>query len=132
MDDQNNPQTSKVDKNKLAVGAIVAFVLQGAFVTGCSEYYSGAAQADAYDFPTQPAPGTEYSLNGKLSESQVRDLLYLDFSQGQSYDAIKSRFGFPAYRDGQADFYQMQNGNYAAIYYDSNGRAIDFRLGDSF
>jgi hypothetical protein len=79
-----------------------------------------------------PTPGMQpYGVDGALDQSEVLALLYLDFSQGQSYEAIKNRFGYPAMRNSTSDFYVMPNKHYAEIVYDASNRAIALRLGDS-
>ncbi|MBD2054472.1 hypothetical protein H6F88_00210 [Oculatella sp. FACHB-28] len=88
------------------------------------------APADATSPATTPAPGTQpYGLDGTFQTEDILTLQYLSFPQ--SYTAIKDRFGFPAYRDSQADYYKLPNGNWAAIYYDSSGNAIAYSFSDS-
>jgi hypothetical protein len=82
--------------------------------------------------PVVPTQGLQpYGVDGTLDQSEVLALLYLDFSQGQSYEAIKDRFGYPAMRGGSSDFYLMPNGHYAELVYNQANTAIALRLGDS-
>ena len=67
------------------------------------------AAVEATEPGASPPPGLEpYALDGTLSEADIVALLHLQFPQ--SYEAVSSRFGFPAYRDSHADYYQLPNG----------------------
>jgi hypothetical protein len=77
----------------------------------------------------QPTRLQPYGLNGQIEQEDIVSLLYLDFTYGQSYQAIRDRFGFPAYREGSADYYKIKGSNrLVAIYYDRNGNAIGYQF----
>ena len=79
--------------------------------------------------PAAPPAGLQpYGLDGQLSASEINALLYLQFPQ--SYKAISSRFGFPAYRDGATDYYQLPNGHWVAVDY-AGTTATGYRFSDS-
>ena len=79
--------------------------------------------------PAAPPPGLQpYGLDGQLSKSDIHTLLSLQFPQ--SYEAMSSRFGFPAYRDGAADYYQLPNGHWVAVDY-AGATATGYRFSDS-
>jgi hypothetical protein len=82
-------------------------------------------------FVTAPQPTRlqPYGLNGQMGDYELVSLLYLDFTHGQSYQAMKDRFGFPAYRDGSADYYKIKGSNrLVAVYYDQSGKAIGYQF----
>lgn len=99
----------------------------------------GCSQAELSELLGQPAEATAlsavppaglepYGLDGQLVESEIQALLYLQFPQ--SYGAMQSRFGFPAYRDAASDYYQLPNGHWVAI--DYNGTtATGYRFSGS-
>lgn len=72
--------------------------------------------------------GQPYSVDGQLTQQDINTLLHLSWPQ--SYDAIKDRFGLPAYRDGQLDYYQLPNGHWTAIQY-QDSTAIRYSFSDS-
>jgi hypothetical protein len=79
--------------------------------------------------PAAPPAGLEpYGLDGQLSETDIKALLYLQFPQ--SYEAMQDRFGFPAYRDGAADYYELPNNRWVAVDY-SGATATGYRFSDS-
>lgn len=63
----------------------------------------------------------EYGSGDALSDQQLFELDHLAFPQ--SYEAIKSRLGFPHWRSGQNDYYRLESGNYITIRY-SRGKAV--------
>lgn len=77
---------------------------------------------------TPSATAQPYGLDGQLSEQDTKVLTHLTWPQ--SYDAIKDRFGFPAYRDDAADYYKLPNGHWAAIFY-TGAQATSYSLSDS-
>ncbi|NEP20085.1 MAG: hypothetical protein F6J97_24910 [Leptolyngbya sp. SIO4C1] len=84
---------------------------------------------EATSVTAAPPPDLQpYGLDGQLNESELRALLYLQFPQ--SYEAMKARFGFPAYRDGVADYYQLPNHRWVAIVY-AGKTATGYRFSDS-
>lgn len=84
---------------------------------------------EATEPSASPPPGLEpYGLDGTLSEADIVALLHLQFPQ--SYEAVSARFGFPAYRDSHADYYQLPNGRWAAIQY-AGTTATGFQFSDS-
>ena len=64
----------------------------------------------------------------RYSQEWASALLHLQFPQ--SYEAVSARFGFPAYRDSHADYYQLPNGRWAAIQY-AGTTATGFQFSDS-
>lgn len=102
-------------------------------LVGCSGRWGGVAIATktGLDVTKSAVPSETaqpYGLDGQLSEQDTKALTHLTWPQ--SYDAIKSRFGFPAYRDDAADYYQLPNGHWAAIYY-TGAQATSYSLSDS-
>ena len=102
------------------------------FLIGCSngsQISLLSESAEAVAPSAVPPAGLEpYGLDGELNESEIKALLYLQFPQ--SYEAISERFGFPAYRDSGADYYQLPNERWVAIYY-SGYTATGYRFSDS-
>lgn len=67
-------------------------------------------------------PGNSYR---SLSHSEYISLLYLNFPQSER--AIVSRYGQPLQREGNYDYYPIENRGYARISYVGN-RAQSFRV----
>ncbi|MEM9804917.1 MAG: hypothetical protein AAF959_06530 [Cyanobacteria bacterium P01_D01_bin.56] len=109
-----------------------SIALTTAFLIGCSngsQISLLSEPAEAVAPSAVPPAGLEpYGLDGELNESEIKALLYLQFPQ--SYEAISERFGFPAYRDSGADYYQLPNDRWVAIYY-SGYTATGYRFSDS-
>lgn len=73
-----------------------------------------------------PFKGAEqYGVEGTITASEANTLRYIDFSKGQTYHDLKSRIGFPKYRNGNTDYYEAANG-YLAIDY-KDGKAYGHR-----
>jgi hypothetical protein len=67
-----------------------------------------------------------YGVDGQWSEQDLQALLHLAFPQ--TYADMQGRFGFPGYRDAQADYYQLEETSHIiAIDYDG-ATAIGWRL----
>ncbi|NEP19300.1 MAG: hypothetical protein F6J97_20795 [Leptolyngbya sp. SIO4C1] len=77
---------------------------------------------------TPSASAQPYGLDGSLSKEDVIALVHLSWPQ--SYEAVSGRLGFPAYRDETADYYQLPNGHWTAIYY-TGATATGYSLSDS-
>jgi hypothetical protein len=60
----------------------------------------------------------EYGAQGTISRSEANTLKYIDFSKGQTYSDLKSRIGFPRYRNGNTDYYQLRDGYLVLEYKD--------------
>jgi len=96
-----------------AVGAISGVMLDGALTpTGTKAF-----PANAYSY------GSADGLN--QAQSVALDERCLDFSKGQSYDAMRDRFGYPDARssDGLTDWYQKADGAWVGVQYSSDNRA---------
>ena len=109
-----------------------SLVITAALLIGCSngsQVSLLSEPAEAVAPSAVPPAGLEpYGLDGTLNESEIKALLYLQFPQ--SYEAISERFGFPAYRDNNADYYKLPNERWVAIYY-SGYTATGYRFSDS-
>ncbi|MEM9906131.1 MAG: hypothetical protein AAF921_14025 [Cyanobacteria bacterium P01_D01_bin.44] len=68
--------------------------------------------------------------DGQLNAQQVKTVV-VHLAWPQSYEAIYGKLGNPARRDDQADYYVMPNGHQMTIYYDAQGIATGYSLGDS-
>ena len=87
-----------------------------ATLSGCPELDAllTPAPVEAVETSAAPPPGLQpYSVDGKLNESEIKALLYLQFPQ--QYESITDRFGFPAYRDSLNDYYSLPNGRWVAV-----------------
>ncbi|MEA5465298.1 hypothetical protein [Leptothoe sp. PORK10 BA2] len=79
--------------------------------------------------PAMPPAGLQpYALDGALSDADINALLHLSWPQ--KYESIIDRFGMPAYRTTDQDFYQLPYGRWAAINY-TGRQAVSYSLGDS-
>jgi hypothetical protein len=67
----------------------------------------------------------------RLTAEQITLLGTLDYSNGQTYGALKSQLGIPTRRSQDTDFYQMPNRNWLQINYRADGKASGYRIGDS-
>ena len=84
---------------------------------------------EAVEPSAAPSPYLEpYGVDGKLNESEIKALLYLQFPQ--QYESITDRFGFPAYRDSISDYYSLPNGRWVAVQY-SGKTATGIKFSDS-
>ena len=107
------------------------FVVAIATLSGCPELDAllTPAPVEAVETSAAPPPGLEpYSVDGKLNESEIKALLYLQFPQ--QYESITDRFGFPAYRDSVSDYYSLPNGRWVAVQY-SGKTATGIKFSDS-
>lgn len=73
--------------------------------------------------PTNPAlPGaTEYSSFGGITDSEVDAMDNLAFPQ--SFQAMRHRFGAPAYIQGNVELFERSNGRFIAVRYQGD-RAV--------
>lgn len=91
---------------------------------------STSTKANAAKFPEvepESYPGNlqPYGVEGGITDEQINQLNHLIWPQ--SYDAIKNLVGYPAYRDGQLDYYRNPNtGTLIAIEYDQQNNAIGY------
>lgn len=99
-----------------------------ALASGQSSTIASKTGLDLTQKATPPANAQPYALDGVLSKDDVTALFHLSWPQ--SYEAISGRLGFPAYRDETADYYQLPNGHWAAIYY-TDTTATGYGLSDS-
>jgi len=60
----------------------------------------------------------EYGVEGSITAAEANVLKYIDFSRGQTYHDLKSRIGFPKYRNGNTDYYEVDGGWMAIDYKD--------------
>ncbi|NEP58725.1 MAG: hypothetical protein F6K31_17190 [Symploca sp. SIO2G7] len=100
--------------------------------TNCPEELNQVLQppaVEAVESSAAPPAGLQpYSVDGELSEAEIKTLLYLQFPQ--SYEDISDRFGFPAYRDSTSDYYELPNGRWVAIQY-AGKTATGLKFSDS-
>ncbi|NJP11667.1 MAG: hypothetical protein HC866_21180 [Leptolyngbyaceae cyanobacterium RU_5_1] len=89
-----------------------------------------SAQASSRYGAVQPPRGTAYAVDGSLTTTELSTLLGLDFSNGQTYHAMKNALGFPAHRDGNRDYYRMPNRRWIVINYGPHGKATSYQIGD--
>ncbi|MEM9484934.1 MAG: hypothetical protein AAGA83_14745 [Cyanobacteria bacterium P01_F01_bin.116] len=107
------------------------FLVALATLSGCPELDAllTPAPVEAVETSAAPPVGLQpYSVDGKLNESEIKALLYLQFPQ--QYESITDRFGFPAYRDSLNDYYSLPNGRWVAVQY-SGKTATGIKLSDS-
>ncbi|NJP10747.1 MAG: hypothetical protein HC866_15770 [Leptolyngbyaceae cyanobacterium RU_5_1] len=88
------------------------------------------AQASSRYGAVHPPRGTAYAVDGSLTTTELDTLLGLDFSNGQTYHAMKNALGFPAHRDGNRDYYRMPNRRWIVVNYGTHGKAIGYQIGD--
>ncbi|MBD2019253.1 hypothetical protein H6F43_03530 [Leptolyngbya sp. FACHB-36] len=139
---QRNTYEVAYDPSNQAIGSLIQIVIVTvAFfpLLGCtrSEMQSlgrslsiSSQPATASKDPALPPVGTaDYGREGTITADEARVLKALNFEQGQSYNAIKSRLGLPAKRDwtNGTDYYRIEGSSgWVAIQYDSNGRAFNY------
>jgi hypothetical protein len=63
--------------------------------------------------------------SGQLTPTEAVDILYLAWPQ--SYGAMRDRFGYPAYRGPEGDYYFKPDGSLLRINYSDDNRAIGYR-----
>ena len=111
---------------------IVGQLVVAIATTSCPEDLNQVFQPSAVEAvepsAVPPAGMQPYGVDGELSEADIKALLYLQFPQ--SYEAISSRFGFPAYRDSITDYYKLPNGRWVAIQY-AGKTATGLKFSDS-
>jgi hypothetical protein len=73
---------------------------------------------------TQPiTPSGQAWASGQLSRDEANSLAYLSYPQ--TYADMKGRYGYPAYRDGNTDYYQVEE-HWLAIEYNAQNQATGF------
>jgi hypothetical protein len=65
-----------------------------------------------------------------LTADQLTEIMFLDYSQGQTSRAIRNRYGIPTHSSANADYYRMGNGSYMRFNYRPDGKAYSYRLGE--
>lgn len=106
-----------------------ASVTSNIMSTGTLSSSSGIRQSSQTITP--PANAQPYGVSGTLTTQEEARLKYLDYQNGQSTQAIRSVAGAPYYAEGSADYYRLDNGRWARVDYDNNGKAYAVTRDDS-
>ena len=112
------------------VGRLVAIALVGAVLSSCTTGVYADTKAPVYgsDLASPPAKAQSYGVEGTLTDVELNALFNLSFPQ--SYEAIKNRLGFPAYRDQQFDYFRVAGtDHWVAVEY-AGDQAVSYHVGD--
>lgn len=111
--------------SRIVLGAIASgamFFSATAIATGEPGFNFGSQWAE-------PAPAAQpYGIDGTVDELELNVLFHLSFPQ--SYEAMKNRLGFPAYRDPNFDYYRIAGTqHWVSVEYDGE-TALGYHVGD--
>ena len=89
-------------------------VLMLALGAGCSTQSVYEDPEPAFENPNYSQP-QHYGVDGTLTPEEADWLIGLTCPQ--TYDAMKSTFGLPAYRSESSDIYQVEDGREIEVFY---------------
>ena len=91
-----------------------AIALMLALGAGCSTQYVYEDPEPTFETPDYSQP-QHYGVDGTLTSEEADWLMGLTWPQ--TYDAMKSTFGLPAYRSETADVYRVEDGREIEVFY---------------